>query len=150
MCPALPEPLQHARNLVYGRYRRPTFAEGQKVQYTKVAVLEGAPKVRKKGDLARGGFLKQHRDRGVQLSQEATEQVTVSNFLQKGPQQNRIIYGQPGTGKTTFLKHLCQKVANDEPSDFSLVLYFPLRDKTVSQALMKDGNEDSLEELLRY
>ena len=75
--------------------------------------------------------------------------MTVNHFLHKGPQQTRILYGQPGTGKTTFLKHLCQKVANNEPSDFSLVLFFPLRDKAVSQALKDDG-EAGLEQLLRY
>ena len=150
MCPALPEPLQHAKRLAYDRYRRPTFAEGQKVQYTKVAVLKSAPKARQKGDLDPGTFLKRYRDCGVRLSEGATEQVTVNDFLRAGTQQNRILHGQPGTGKTTFLKHLCQKVANDELSDFSLVLYFPLRDKAVSQALMKDNSEDGLEQLLRY
>ena len=106
--------------------------------------------MRKKGDLDQDAFQKRYRDCGIQLSEGATEQVTVKDFLQKGPQQNRIIYGQPSTGKTTFLKHLCQKVANDEPSDFSLVLYFPLRDKAVSQALINDNIEDGLEQLLRY
>ena len=150
MCPALPEPLQHVKRLAYDRYRRPTFAEGQKVQYTKVAVLKSAPKVRKKGDLHQGEFLKRYRDCGIRLSEGATEEVTVSDFLRKGTQPNRILYGQPGTGKTTFLKHMCQKVANDEPNDFSLVIYFPLRDKAVSQALMKDSSEDGLDQLLRY
>ena len=152
VCPALPEPLQHAKRLAYDRYRRPTFAEGQKVQYTKVAVLESAPKARQKGDLDQGEFLKQYRDCGVRLSERVTEQVTVDDFLRAGTQQNRILYGQPGTGKTTFLKHLCQKVANDEPSDFSLVLYFPLRDKAVSQALKSSTTpyKFSLESLLQY
>ena len=106
--------------------------------------------MRQKGDLDPGTFLKRYRDCGVRLSEGATEQVTVSDFLRAGTQQNRILHGQPGTGKTTFLKHLCQKVANDEPSDFSLVLYFPLRDKAVSQALMKDNSEDGLDQLLQY
>ena len=44
---------------------------------------------------------------------------------------------------------MCQKVANNEPNDFSLVLFFPLRDKAVSQAL-KDDTEAGLEQLLRY
>ena len=150
MCPPLPEPLQHAKRLAYNRYRRPTFAEGQKVQYTKVAVLESAPKARKKGDPNQEEFLQRYRDYGVQLSDGATEEVTVDDFLRAGTQQNRILHGQPGTGKTTFLKHMCQKVANDEPSDFSLVLYFPLRDKAVSQALLKDNSEEGLDQLLRY
>ena len=75
--------------------------------------------------------------------------MAVNHFLHKRSHQTRIIYGQPGTGKTTFLKHLCQKVASDEPSDFSLILFFPLRDKAVSEALKKDtDHEAGLEQLL--
>ena len=153
MCPALPEPLQHVRKLAYKSYQRLSLTEGpRKVQYTKVAVLKSAPKVRQKGDLDPGTFLQQYRDCGVRLSEGVTEQVTVDDFLRAGTQQNRILHGQPGTGKTTFLKHLCQKVANEEPSDFSLVLYFPLRDKAVSQALKSSTTpyDCSLESLLQY
>ena len=132
------------KRLAYDRYQRLTFAEGQKVQYTKVAVLESAPKARQKGD-----FLKQYRDCGVRPSEGVAEEVTVDDFLRMGTQQNRIIYGQPGIGKTTFVKNLCQKVANNRPSEFSLILYFPLRDKAVAQALKDDGEYD-LEQLLRY
>ena len=150
VCPTLPEPLQHVRKLAYKSYQRLSLTEGpRKVQYTKVAVLESAPKANK-GDLHQGEFLKRYQGCGVRLSEGVTEQVTVDDFLRAGTQQHRILYGQPGTGKTTFLKHLCQKVASDEPSDFSLVLYFPLRDKAVSQALMKDNSEDGLDQLLRY
>ena len=148
MCPVLPEPLQHARRLAYSRYQRLPLTEGpRELQFTKVAVLQNDPQPRKKGDVDQ--FLKRFRDCGERLSEGATEQMTVDHFLHKGPQQTRILYGQPGTGKTTFLKHLCQKVANNEPSDFSLVLFFPLRDKAVSQAL-KEDSEAGLEQLLRY
>ena len=152
VCPNLPEPLQHIRKLAYDRYRRLTFTVGQKVQFTKVAVLENAPEARQKGDMNQGTFLMHYRDCGVRLSEGASQQVTVKDFLHEGLQQNRILYGQPGTGKTTFLKHMCQKVANDEPSDFSLVLYFPLRDKAVSQALKSSTTsyDCSLESLLQY
>ena len=153
VCPALPESLQHVRKLAYKSYQRLSLTEGpRKVQYTKVAVLKSAPRARQKGDLDQGTFLKQYRDCGVRLSEGATEQVTVDDLLRTGTQQNRILYGQPGTGKTTFLKHLCQKVTNDEPSDFSLVLYFPLRDKAVSQALKSSTTpyHCSLESLLQY
>ena len=151
MCPALPEPLQHARSLAYQSYQQLSLTEGpRKVQYTKVAVLKSAPEASKKRD--RGAFLKRYRDCGVRLSEGATEQVTVDDFLRKASQHRRVLYGQPGTGKTTFLKHLCQKVANNEPSDFSLVLYFPLRDKAVSQALKSSTTpyDCSLESLLQY
>ena len=153
VCPALPESLQHVRKLAYKSYQRLSLTEGpRKVQYTKVAVLKSAPKARLKGDLDQGTFLKQYCDCGVRLSEGATEQVTVDDFLRAGTQQNRILHGHPGTGKTTFLKHLCQKVANDEPSDFSLVLYFPLRDKAVSQALKSSTTpyNCSMESLLQY
>ena len=150
MCPVLPEPLQHARRLAYISYQRLPITEGpHELKYTKVVVLQNDPQLRKKGDVDQKEFLKRFRDCGIRLSEGASQQVTVTHFLHKGTQQTRIIYGQPGTGKTTFLKHLCQKVAKDEPSDFSLVLFFPLRDKAVSQAL-KDDSDANLEQLLRY
>ena len=149
VCPILPEPLQHVRKRVYSRYKQLSLREGQHtLQFTKVAVLQNAPKPRRQGDPDQGEFLKQYRDCGVRLS-EGAEQVTVNHFLHKGSHQTRIIYGQPGTGKTTFLKHLCQKVASDEPSDFSLVFYFPLRDKAVSEAL-KDDSDAGLAHLMQY
>ena len=147
----LPEPLKYTRTRAVSRYQRPDFSGCQgNTQFTKVAVLQNAPKPRKQGDADQGQFLKRFRDCGVRLSEEA-EQVTVSHFLCKGSHQTRVIYGQPGTGKTTFLKHLCQRAADDEASDFSLVLYFPLRDKAVSEAL-KDNidHEAGLEQLLRH
>ena len=145
------EPLQHIRKHAYSRYQHPNFADRQRnIQFTKVAVLQNAPKPRNKGDPDQGEFLKQYRDCGIRLSNGA-EQVTVNHFLRKGSHQTRIIYGQPGTGKTTFLKHLCQKVVSDEPSDFSLVLFFPLREKAMSEALKKDNDHGAgLEQLLRY
>ena len=135
----------------YSRYQQPNFADIQRnVNFIRVAVLENAPKPRNKGDPDQSEFLKRYRDCGVRLS-EGAEKVTVNHFLHKGSHQTRIIYGQPGTGKTTFLKHLCQKVASGEPSDFSLVLFFPLRDKAVSEALKKDNDHEAgLEQLLRY
>ena len=120
-------------------------------QFTKVAIMQNYPQPRKKGDIDDNEILKQYRDCGVRLSEGATELVTVRDFLHKGPCRIRVIYGQPGTGKTTFLKHMCQKVANDEPSDFSLILFFPLRDKAVSQALNNSTPYNSgLNQLLQY
>ena len=145
----LPEPLEYTRTRAVSRYQRPDFSGCQgNTQFTKVAVLQNAPKPRKQGVADQGEFLKRFRDCGIRLSKGA-EQVTVSHFLRKGPHQTRIVYGQPGTGKTTFLKHLCQRAAKDEASDFSLVLYFPLREKTVSEAL-KDDSDAGLEKLMQY
>ena len=149
VCPILPELLQHVRKRVYSRYKQLSLREGQRtLQFTKVAVLQNAPKPKKQGDADLGEFLKRFRNCGIRLS-EGAEQVTVSHFLHKGSHQARVIYGQPGTGKTTFLKHLCQRAANDEASDFSLVLYFPLREKAVSEAL-KDDSDAGLEQLMQY
>ena len=148
----LPEPLEHTRTRAVSRYQRPDFSGCQgNTQFTKVAVLQNAPKPRKQGDSDQGEFLKRFRDCGVRLSERA-EQVTVSHFLRKGSHQTRFIYGQPGTGKTTFLKHLCQTAARDEGSDFSLILYFPLREKAVFEALKDDTNEREagLDQLLQY
>ena len=137
------------RQRVYRIYKQQPLREGQRtLQFTKVAVLQNAPKPRKQDDPDQAEFLKRFRDCGVRLS-EGAEQVTVSHFLHKGSDQTRIIYGQPGTGKTTFLKHLCQRVADDEASDFSLVLYFPLREKAVSEAL-KNDSDAGLEQLMQY
>ena len=100
VCPALPEPLRYVRKLAYMSYQRLSLTEGpRKVQYTKVAVLKSVPKVRQKGDLDQGSFLKQYRDCGMQLSEGATEQVTVDDFLRAGTQQNRILHGQPAQVK---------------------------------------------------
>ena len=137
------------RKHVYSRYKQLSLREGQHtLQFTKVAVLQNAPKPKKQEDADQGEFLKRFRDCGVRLS-EGAAQVTVSHFLRKGSHQTRIIYGQPGTGKTTFLKHLCQRVADNEASDFSLILYFPLREKAVSEAL-KNDSDAGLEKLMQY
>ncbi|MDA8003070.1 MAG: NACHT domain-containing protein, partial [Alphaproteobacteria bacterium] len=57
---------------------------------------------------------------------------------------------QAGSGKTTLLKHMCKALSTEESeSDYDLVLYFPLRDRSVSgasdlQSLLKYyGSEDS-------
>ena len=119
------------------------------LQFTKVAVLQNVPKPRKQGRCRSGRVPEAVSVTAVYACQRRAEQVTVSHFLHKGSHQTRIIYGQPGTGKTTFLKHLCQRAADDEASDFSLILYFPLREKAVSEAL-KDDSDAGLEQLMRY
>lgn len=146
-CPNLPEPLKHVRRLAYSRY-----GGLQKIQFSKVAVLKNPPKVKQMGDSDPGNFLKQYRDCGIRMSERGIKEVTVTNFLSKEHHHTRIIYGQPGIGKTTFLKHLCQKVASNEPNEFSLVLFFPLRVKLVSQALQDNSSpyKSSLENLLHY
>ena len=45
----------------------------------------------------------------------------------------QIVYGQAGAGKTTAMKHICQQVALSQiKSDHALILFFPLREESVS------------------
>ena len=54
------------------------------------------------------------------------------------------MYGQAGSGKTTLLKQMCKALSCEEcESDFNLVLYFPLRERSVSSA-------SDLQSLLSY
>ena len=122
------------------------------MQFVKVAVLPNLPKARLKEEEGGVEFLKRYQENGIRISGVENSLVTVSHFLCKASHHTRIIYGQPGTGKTTFLKHLCQKVANNELSDFSLILFFPLRDRAVSLALQSNSTpyEAGLESLFQY
>ena len=148
-----PSYLQHAKEIIHKQYKEFKLTDGGKqMQFVKLAVIENLPKARLKDDRGRVEFLKRYQDYGIRMSDMTDSSVTVNHFLDKGLHRARIIYGQPGTGKTTFLKHLCQKVANGKLSDFSLVLFFPLRDKAVSQALQYQypTYEVGLQNLLQY
>ena len=60
------------------------------------------------------------------------------------PRKVIIIEGAPGIGKTTLAHKLCQEWANKKLlTNFSIVLYIPLRDRLVRLA-------ESVEELLKY
>ena len=58
-----------------------------------------------------------------------------TKLLLRGSERVRVIYGHAGIGKTTLLKQVCRTLAKKEAStEYSQVLYFPLREKKVSQA----------------
>ena len=150
---SLPLPcLQHARERTHCRYKLFKLADGKRMQFVKLFVLQNLPKPRLKEERDRIEFLKRYRENGIRISGAENCIVTVDHFLYRASHHTRIIYGQPGVGKTTFLKRLCQKVANNEVSDFYLVLFFPLRDKAVSLALQSNSTpyEAGLESLFQY
>ena len=60
--------------------------------------------------------------------------IDVKDLAKQCKDRIRIIYGQAGAGKTTAMKHTCQQVAISQiKSDFALILFFPLREKSVSR-----------------
>ena len=58
-----------------------------------------------------------------------------AHFLKKQEKPLHIVFGPPGTGKTSFSRHICSQF-NSAPqsSSFSLVLLFYLREKRVAEA----------------
>ena len=59
--------------------------------------------------------------------------IDVKDLAKQCKDRIRIIYGQAGAGKTTAMKHICQQVALSQiKSDFALILFFPLREESVS------------------
>ena len=88
--------------------------------------------------------MERFRDCGPRVAGEKVSHVTPVDLLKKGSEHIRVVYGQAGSGKTTLLKQMCRALSCDEAeSDFNLVLYFPLRERSVSGA-------SDLRSLLRY
>ena len=115
------------------------------MEYVRLAVLPGQPDVPRKPETANDPivFLQKYRDCGGE-GKEVDRYIDASELLRKGSDSLRVIYGHAGIGKTTLLKHISRALARKEvESDYTLVLYFPLREKAVSSA--KD-----LEDLLSY
>ena len=115
------------------------------MEYVQLAILPGHPDAPRKPEKVndRLVFLQKYRDCGGE-GKKVHRYIDASELLRKGSDSLRIIYGHAGIGKTTLLKHISRALARKEvESDYTLVLYFPLREKTVSSA--KD-----LEELLSY
>ena len=115
------------------------------MEYVRLAVLPGQPDVPRKPETANDPivFLQKYRNCGGE-GKEVDRYIDASELLRKVSDSLRVIYGHAGIGKTTLLKHISRALARKEvESDYTLVLYFPLREKTVSSA--KD-----LEELLSY
>ena len=115
------------------------------MEYVRLALLPGQPDAPREPEKANDQlvFLQKYRDCGRE-GKKVDRYIDASELLCKGSDNLRVIYGQAGIGKTTFLKHISRALARKEvESDYTLVLYFPLREKTVSSA-------KSLEELLSY
>ena len=109
------------------------------MKFVQLAVLEGKPN-EPKDELA---FGRKFRNCGYK-EQQVKGYIDAFNLLRKSNDSIRVVYGQPGIGKTTLLTHLCRALAMKEAdSEYALVLYFPLRDKTVSGA-------KTLKELMSY
>ena len=88
--------------------------------------------------------MERFRECGPRVAGDKASHVTPVDLLKKGSERIRVVYGQAGSGKTTLLKQMCRALSCDEAeSDFNLVLYFPLRDRSVSSA-------SDLQSLLRY
>ena len=115
------------------------------MEYVRLALLPGQPDAPREPEKANDlpVFLQRYRHCGRE-GKKVDHYIDASKLLCKGSDNLRVIYGQAGIGKTTLLKHISRALARKEvESDYTLVLYFPLREKTVSSA--KD-----LEELLSY
>ena len=115
------------------------------MEFVRLAVLEGQPNVPKdlKEICDKLVFLQKYRNCGRDERQNKGY-INVCDLLRKVDDRMRVIYGQPGIGKTTLLTHVCGALARKEAeSDYSLVFYFPLRDKGVSSA-------KNLEDLLSF
>ena len=113
------------------------------MEYIKLAVLPSNPTHKDRGDRNQLDFLQKYRSCGVE-SQGVDRYVEPTKLLLRGSEKVRVIYGHAGIGKTTLLKQVCRTLAKKEAStEYSQVLYFPLREKKVSQA-------KHLHELLSY
>ena len=106
------------------------------MEFVRLAVLEGQPTVPKDSEAIfnKLAFLQKYRNCGRDKRQNKGY-IDPFDLLRKVDDRMRVVYGQPGIGKTTLLTHVCGALARKEAeSDYSLVFYFPLRDKGVSSA----------------
>ena len=148
----LPPQAALLKEQAYDQYRRFKLGKGPKasVQYTKLAVLERPPSSCPEDIKGKMEVIQQFKECGPRLAGEEATHITPVDLLKKGSERIRVLYGQAGSGKTTLLKHMCKALSTEESeSDYDLVLYFPLRDRSVSdasdlQSLLKYyGSEDS-------
>ena len=104
------------------------------MEYIKLAVLPSNPTHKHRGDRNQLDFLQKYRSCGVEL-EGVDHYVEPTKLLLRGSKKVRVIYGHAGIGKTTLLKQVCRTLAKKESStEYSQLLYFPLREKKVSQA----------------
>ena len=131
---------------VYNEYRQFKLGEGPKanVEYVNLAVLEKSPSSKPDDIKDRMEVIRRFKRCGVRVAGKNMKSITPIDLLKKGNNRIQVVYGQAGSGKTTLLKQMCRALSCDEAeSDFDQVLYFPLRDRSVSSA-------HDLQSLLRY
>ena len=134
------------KKCAYDEYRRFKLGEGPKAiaEYVNLAVLEKPPSSEPENVKDVMKVMERFRDCGPRVAGDKASHVTPVDLLKKGSERIRVVYGQAGSGKTTLLKQMCKAVSCDEAeSDFNLVLYFPLRERSVSSA-------SDLQSLLSY
>ena len=130
---------------MYNEYRRFKL-EGRKANadYVKLAVVEKPPSSRPEDVKDVMEAMQRFRDCGHRVAAEKVAHISPVDLLKKGSERTRVVYGQAGSGKTTLLKQMCKALSCEEcKSDFNLVLYFPLRERSVSSA-------SDLQSLLSY
>ena len=115
------------------------------LDYITLSVVESHPSQHKKEDTVQ--FLKNFQRATVDyISQQdgvkrtrnylpARGLLSHDHFLRKQKKRLHIIFGPPGTGKTSFSRHICSQFNSaSQSSSFSLVLLFYLREKRVAEA----------------
>ena len=125
------------KKCAYDEYRRFKLGEGPKAiaEYVNLAVLEKPPSSKPEAIKDAMKVMERFRDCGPRVAGDKASHVTPVDLLKKGSERIRVVYGQAGSGKTTLLKQMCRALSCDEAeSDFNLVLYFPLRERSVSSA----------------
>ena len=101
----------------------------------KLAVIEKPPSSRPEDVKDIKEAMQRFRDCGRRVAAEKVAHISPVDLLKKGSERTRVVYGQAGSGKTTLLKQMCKALSCEEgESDFNLVLYFPLRERSVSSA----------------
>ena len=125
------------KKCAYDEYCRFKLGERPKAiaEYVNLAVLEKPPSSEPEDVKDVMKAMERFRDCGPRVAGDKASHVTPVDLLKKGSEHIRIVYGQAGSGKTTLLKQMCRALSCDEAeSDFNLVLYFPLRERSVSSA----------------
>ena len=159
--------VEKLREHAYDQYKLLKIGEGIKMEYIKLTLLSTDPTVRGKDKKDLNNFLQHYRTCGVEPLEEVSNAGELNDFLldywtcdiepfgvgsnveptkllRRTRSKVRVIYGHAGIGKTSLLKQVCHTLADRKAgTDYELVLYFPLRDKLVSQA-------KTLKELLPY
>ena len=135
--------MEKLREHACDQYKLLKIGERIRMEYIKLTLLSADPTVRVRNKKDQNDFLHNYRTCGVEPL-EAGSNVEPTELLHRAQSKVHVIYGHAGIGKTSLLKQVCRSLAEGKAdTDYDLVLYFPLRDKRVSQA-------KTLKELLSY